>query len=441
MTKNRLYCGDNLEILATMEKESVDLIYIDPPFFSNRHYEIIWGDEAEIRSFEDRWKGGINVYIDWMKERVMELHRVLKPTGSMYLHCDWHAGHYLKVMMDEVFGYNNFRNEIIWSYKRYTAVTARFQRLHDILLFYGKSKKATWNEIREKYGSKSGKADSHYKQDEEGRWYRWQKRKGKEPYKVYMSEGRRVGDVWEIPHINASAKERLGYQTQKPEALLEKIIRASSNEGDLVLDAFCGCGTALAVAQKLGRHWIGIDISPSAIALIKKRLNKIGVSENDIDIVGMPKKAEDLRKFKHYEFQYWVINEMHGTPSPRKVGDMGIDGFSFLEHYPIQVKQSESIGRNIVDNFETALRRYYKHKTKGMKGYIVAFSFGKGAREEVARAKKEGIEISLITVQDILDKKFSVLPSPETNVTPKKAPKAKQEKSESLHLPFKEELN
>jgi DNA modification methylase len=410
MAKNVLYCGDNLEILATLEKESVDLIYIDPPFFSNRYYEIIWGDEAEIRSFEDRWEGGINVYIDWMKERVMELHGVLKPTGSIYLHCDWHAGHYLKVMMDEIFKPNNFQNEIVWCYKTGGATERRFGRKHDTIFFYTKTSQYNFNPQKEKsymmheYGFKK----SDFQKDDKGQ-YSWVIAK----------------DWWEIPAIGSATKERLGYPTQKPEALLERIIKASSNKGDLVLDAFCGCGTALAVAQKLGRRWIGIDISPSAISLIKTRLAKIGVSEKNIDIIGMPQRVEDLKKFKPYEFQYWAINEMHGAPSPRKVGDMGIDGFSFIEHYPIQVKQSESIGRNIVDNFETALRRYYKHKTKDMKGYIVAFSFGKGAREEVARAKKEGIEISLITVQDILDKKFSVLPLTEPNVAPKKTGKRK----------------
>lgn len=389
--KNLLYCGDNLEILATMEKESVDLIYIDPPFFSNRYYEIIWGDEAEIRSFEDRWEGGINVYIDWMKERVIELHRVLKPTGSMYLHCDWHAGHYLKVMMDEIFGANNFQNEIVWCYKTGGASKRRFGRKHDTIFFYTKTSQYTFNPQKEKsymmheYGFKK----SDFQKDDKGQ-YSWVIAK----------------DWWEIPAIGSATKERLGYPTQKPEALLEKIVKASSNEDDVVLDVFCGCGTALVIAQSWGRRWIGIDISPSAIALIKKRLNKLGMTEKDIDIIGMPKEKEDLKRFKPYEFQYWVINEMHGTPSPRKSGDMGIDGLSFLEHHPIQVKQSEKVGRNVVDNFETALRRYYKHKTTGMKGYIVAFSFGKGAREEVARAKKQGIDINLIIVQDILDKKF-----------------------------------
>lgn len=411
MTKNRLYCDDNLEILATMEKESVDLIYIDPPFFSNKNYEIIWGDEAEIRSFEDRWKGGINVYVDWMKDRVMELHRVLKPTGTIYLHCDWHAGHYLKVMMDEVFGHNNFRNEIVWCYRGGGVPQKDFAKKHDTIFRYTKSDHYTFNvnAVRVPYSkdvleSLPSRYDKSYRKNK--------------VYKGYKPDpkGKHPEDWWLIqPLMPSDKKERLGYPTQKPEALLERIIKASSNEGDSVLDAFCGCGTALAVAQNLGRRWIGIDISPSAISLIiRKRLSKIGVSETDIDIIGMPQKPEDLKRFKHYEFQYWVINEMHGSGSRRKVGDMGIDGFSFIEHHPIQVKQSEGIGRNVIDNFETALRRYYKHKTKDMRGYIVAFSFGKGAREEVARAKKEGINITLVPVRDILDKKFSVLPSSES---------------------------
>ncbi len=421
MTRNRLYCGDNLEILATMEKESVDLIYIDPPFFSNRKYEVIWGDEAEVRSFEDRWGGGINVYVDWMKERVMELHRVLKTTGSMYLHCDWHAGHYLKVMCDEIFGMNNFKNEIVWCYRGGGVPQNDFAKKHDTIFRYTKSDHYTFNvnAVRIPYSkdvleSLPSRYDKSYRKNKVYKGYK-PNPKGKHPE-----------DWWLIqPLMPSDKKERLGYPTQKPEALLERIVKVSSNKGNLVLDAFCGCGTALAVAQNLGRRWVGIDISPAAISLVKNRLNKIGVSEADIDIIGMPKRAEDLKEFKPHEFERWVINEMHGTPSRRKVGDMGIDGFSFLEHHPIQVKQSERIGRNVIDNFETALRRYYKHKTKDMNGYIVAFSFGKGACEEVARAKKEGINITLVPVQDILDKKFSVLPSSESKGPAKKKRRGK----------------
>lgn len=398
---NKLICGDNLKELATMEKESIDLIYIDPPFFSNQNYEIIWGDEAEIRSFEDRWQGGINVYIDWMKQRVIELHRVLKSTGSFYLHCDWHAGHYLKVMCDEIFGVNNFRNEIIWHYKRWSNVSQNFQRMHDVILFYTKSKKYNFNLQYQEY-SKPEEIENTIRGIVNGKLQRLKDKNGNFIKREKENIGVPLHDVWDIQHIQPTARERLGYPTQKPEALLERIIKASSNKGDVVLDAFCGCGTALAVAQKLGRQWIGIDISPSAIALIKNRLAGIYTRTEDFEVVGMPQKVDDLKKFKPYEFQYWAINEMHGSPNSRKSGDMGIDGLSFLEHLPIQVKQSESIGRNVIDNFETAMRR-----TKNTKGYIVAFSFGKGAYEEVARVKKEGLEIILITVQDILDKKYS----------------------------------
>lgn len=412
--KNKLICGDNLDRLPKLEKESVDLIYLDPPFFTNRNYEIIWGDEAEIRSFEDRWEGGINVYIDWMKQRVIELHRVLKPTGSFYLHCDWHASHYLKVMVDEIFGRSNFLNEIVWHYgPKATQRESSFQRKHDILLAYAKRHgEQTFNQQLQDYGEGSlAERHTRYKHRDENGVYRWTTRRdskgAKTRAKVYLNEGVPMTDVWDIPVINSTSKERLGYPTQKPEALLARIIRASSNEDDVVCDAFCGCGTALAVAQKLKRRWIGIDISPSAIALIKNRLTRDRVSATTYDIIGMPQKVEDVKTFKPFEFQYWVVNEMYGIPSSKKVGDMGIDGLSFINHYPIQVKQSESVGRNVVDNFETALRRYYKTK-KEMFGYIVAFSFTSGAHEEVARVKKDGMHIELVRVQDILDKKFVI---------------------------------
>jgi DNA modification methylase len=374
----------------------VDLIYLDPPFFSNKNYEVIWGDEAEVRSFKDRWKGGIHLYTDWMRKRVAEMYRILKPTGSIYLHCDWHASHYLKVMMDTVFGYSNFRNEVVWSYKRYTAASQRFQRLHDTILFYSKTNNATFNVIREEYGSRSGKADSHYKLDEEGRWFRWQKRKGQEPYKVYLSEGRRLGDVWELPLINASAKERLGYPTQKPEKLLQRIIEASSNPGDVVLDPFCGCGTTIAVAQMMRRYWIGIDISLTAAEIMKARVEKVGAK--NVEIINEPKNEVELRWLKPFEFQNWVMRKVDGRQSPKKSGDMGIDGYTPIDQLPIQVKRSSRVGRPVVDTFETAVER-----AKAEKGYIVAFSFTKGAEEEAARARTEkGLDIELVTAKELL---------------------------------------
>ena len=234
--------------------------------------------------------------------------------------------------MDSIFGPTFFQNEIVWSYRRYTATANRFQRLHDIILFYGKTSRTKFNELRAEYGPRSRKADSHYKQDEEGRWFRWQKRKGQPPYKVYLSEGRRLGDVWDIPHINASAKERLGYPTQKPEALLERIIKASSDEGDVVLDPFCGCGTAVAVAQRLRRRWIGIDITHLAINLIRHRLQD-AYGEKIADtytVIGEPvtlDDAEELARTDPYQFQWWALGLVGARPIEQKKGaDKGIDG-------------------------------------------------------------------------------------------------------------------
>jgi DNA modification methylase len=401
-----IYRDDNLGRLsnaAEFPDESVDLIYLDPPFFSNRHYEVIWGDESEIRSFEDRWKGGIDHYIGWMEPRLEQMHRVLKPTGSIYLHCDFHANHHLRLALDRVFRPDRFRNELIWSYKRYTAASGRFQRLHDTILFYGKGKKGTFNDIREDYGERSGKADSHYKQDESGRWFRWQKRKGQDPYKVYLSEGRRLGDVWEIPIINASARERLGYPTQKPEALLQRIIEASSSRGDVVLDPFCGCGTAVAVAHKMKREWIGIDISPTAVGIIQDRLQIIGANvriENGLNTV------DDLRALKPLEFQNFIIKRVYGEHNLKRP-EFGIDGFSFMEKLPIEVKQQEHVGREVVDKFETAIERHGSHK-----GYIIAFSFTKGAYAEAARIRGKGLEIALVEVQSLFDVARDIAPKP-----------------------------
>jgi DNA modification methylase len=399
MKTNVLYYGDNLEVMVKyIPDESIDLIYIDPPFFSSKAYEIIYGDTKEKRMFEDRWKGDVRHYVNWMEPRLAQMHRALKSTGSIYVHLDWHAVHHIKIAMDGIFGSDNFLNEIIWSYKRYTAVSNRFQKLHDNILFYSKSGKQKFNVIYEKYGEKSGKMDSHYKQDENGRWFRWQKRKNQEPYKVYLSEqGVRLGDVWQIPIINASAKERLGYPTQKPELLLKRIIEASSNEGDLIADFFCGCGTTLAVAQQLKRRWIGCDVSPTALKLVKQRLLKLGATE--INEVGVPKSFEDLKSLKPFDFQNYVISFIQGINNPKLTGEGGIDGWTTFKRYPIQVKQQEHVGRPEIQKFESAIRAEKKDK-----GYFFAFSFSKPAYEEVARCKLEDkIDIELHQVQDLVN--------------------------------------
>jgi len=363
-----IYCADNLQQLLNFPSECVDLVYLDPPFFSNRNYEVIWGDEAEVRSFEDRWEGGIQVYINWMQDRVIELHRILKPTGSIYLHCDFHASHYLKVMMDDVFGVQNFLNNIVWCYGLGGSSKRYWPRKHDDLLWYSKTPDG------QLFEADMVPATSN-------------RMKG---------ELKKAPDYWNIPTINNKAKERLGYPTQKPEALLERIIRSSSPKSGLVLDPFCGCGTTIAVAERLGRQWVGIDISPTAVGLMKRRVEKEGA--RDVRVVGVPITVQELKELKPFEFQNWVMQRLNGTHSPRKTGDMGIDGFSFMAHDPIQVKQSERVGRNVIDNFETAIER-----AKKSKGYVVAFSFTKGAYEEAARAKaQKKVDIRMIKIADLL---------------------------------------
>jgi DNA modification methylase len=447
-----LYCGENLEVLPQFPDECVDLIYLDPPFFSNRHYEVIWGDEAEVRSFEDRWEGGINVYVNWMRERMTELYRVLKPTGSLYLHCDPNASHYLKVMCDSVFGIKRFRSEIIW--KRSSAHSDTKQgraapgSIHDTILLYTKADKWTWNPIYLPYDEHYVESKYRHMEPGSGRRYRldnltaakpggdqqfeWHGRKpypgrhwaytrekmdqmlaegriafpkkpdGVPEYKRYLDEmpGVPLQDMWtDLDPINAKARERLGYPTQKPEALLERIIRTSSNRGDTVFDPFCGCGTTVAVAQRLGREWIGIDISPTAVNLMVRRVVKSTNGAVRPKTLGVPMTEDDLRELKPFEFQNWVIQRLNGTHSPRKTGDMGIDGYSFMTRDPIQVKQSDRVGRNVVDNFETAIERAGKDR-----GYIIAFSFGRGAVEEVARAIAAGkTEIKLVKVAELID--------------------------------------
>jgi DNA modification methylase len=397
---NKLICGDNLEELPRLPKKSVDLIYIDPPFFTHKQYEVIWKDKAEIMSFKDRWEGGIEHYIIWLTPRVQAIYELLKPTGSFYIHCDWHANAHIRIMLDKIFGVENFRNEIVWCYERAHPAHKVFKRLHDTILFYSKSDKWTFNMPRVPFKDGS-----------------WQRSDFKRPDgKIWKQKlkGKACPDWWtDIPSFatRMSAKERTGYPTQKPEALLKRIIEASSNKGDLVLDAFCGCGTTVAVAQQLERRWIGIDISPTAIKVIQRRLKRMLGAIEDINyvIIGMPTTAEALRELEPFEFQNRVvIDELRGNLTRKKVGDMGLDGYIPSGELwregagiGIQVKQSDKIGRNVVDNFETALKRAgYK------KGYIVAFSFGKGAYEEVARIKNKGeLEIKLITIEELLNKK------------------------------------
>lgn len=475
-----LYRDDNLHRLALLPDKSIDLIYLDPPFFSNRFYEVIWGDEAEVRSFEDRWQGGILVYIAWMRDRLIEMHRILKDTGSLYLHCDWHASHYLKVMMDDHFGASNFTNEIVWRRAGAHNKAGRYGPIHDTILFYRKSAEATWTNPRRPYMREH--VEQYFVRDEHG----WRTnyfgnvltgsgRRGGESglpwrgidpsakgrhwaipgplleevdedlsgltqhqkldrlyqlgyitidpgaawpmYEHYItpSNGTSVPDVWafqpytggtvfgtdagideDVRWLSPRDQERLGYPTQKPEGLLTRIISASSVPGQVVLDPFCGCGTTLAIAERLSRRWIGIDISVTAMGIIERRVLKERGQKPVV--IGMPTTEKELATLKPYEFQNWVIQSLQGHHAARRTGDMGIDGYTFFNRDPIQVKRSEHVGRPVLDGFQTAIKREGKQR-----GCIVAFSFTRGAQEEAARARaEEGIDIELLTVRSIL---------------------------------------
>lgn len=469
---NQLILGDNLEIMKKMDSESIDLIYLDPPFFSNRNYEVIWGDKGEIRSFEDRWSGGIDHYIAWLKERVEEMHRLLKPTGSIFLHCDWHADAYIRVyILDKLFGDNNFKGEIIW--KRtfaHSDAKNKLSVLKDTIWYYSKSSKYTYNPIYSEYDEKYIK-DFYSSEDKRGKYQaitltgpklnpndiEWRgyhpkssgrswsipkdiiaeltqnekklsqlerlellyendyiefSKNGIPRVKKYLDKGKGVilGDVWtDINNVSAQSNERIGYPTQKPEALLDRIIRMCSNEGDIVLDPFVGGGTTAAVADKLNRKWIGIDQSVQAIKVSELRLNKQQNLFSDPFTVSLHKYDYDTLRYKDaFEFEKFIVEQFGGKPNIKQKGDFGIDGKT-LDGTPIQVKRSDNIGRNVVDNFVSAAKRFDSKKfeenikNKNSIGTIIAFSFGKGAIQEVARLKNDdGVILSLTKVEDII---------------------------------------
>lgn len=431
---NSIICGDCKDKLKHVPSGSVDLIYLDPPFFSGRDYDDIWKDGAAMVSFQDTnfYKkvcgnegcgldfpehflfcpqcgasveaakdvrmNDIEAYIGWLRARMQECYRVLKQTGSIYVHLDWHAVHYVKVMMDEIFGMNNFRNEIVWHYITAPATKKNFGRKHDTILFYGKSNKNMFNVQRVPH-SKNTSATRVYKHG------------GKDYVCNTNPDGKVMDDVWDMPIIAAMSKERLGYPTQKPEALLERIIKASSNPGDVVLDPFCGCGTSISVAQKLGRRWIGIDVSPTSCRAMVARLKNISFTDStgrnrrdgypidETDIIDMPHTNEDIRDMEPFEFQNWAVNQIGGTQSHTKSGDRGIDGWTYMVHDPIQVKQSGKVGNPVVRLFAQDIRDV--DKTHGI---IIALSYSAGARDEVEHIKaKYGIDIELKTVADLVD--------------------------------------
>jgi len=447
---NKLILGDCLEVLKTIENETVDLIYIDPPFFSNRTYEVIWGDKGEIRSFEDRFSGGIEHYISWLKERIQEMYRILKPTGSIFVHCDYHANAYIRVhILDKIFGTNNFISDITWKRTTAKSNSKTIANNTDTIFFYSKTNKFIYNQVY--LPLKEEMVKSHYNnKDETGRFYTLDNLKA--PAKGYVYEWNGVMGNWRCPiekmkeyeelgkikytkngvarfvryldqskgtvidnfwgdiyPVNSQAKERIGYPTQKPEKLLERIIKMSSNENDVILDCFIGGGTTIAVADKLNRNWIGIDQSVQAVKVTEFRLNKQQNLFSQPFSVQLHKYDYDtLRNKDAFEFETWIVGQFGGLANSKQRGDLGLDGRT-RENQPIQVKRSDNIGRNVIDNFFSAVQRFDKVSFEKNKeenkpiGFVIAFSFGKGAVQEVARLKvEEQIIIELVTVESIV---------------------------------------
>ena len=398
-----------------MADASVDLIYLDPPFNSNATYNVLFrersGDEsaAQITAFDDTWHWSLEserayqdvitqgpakvgqllaamraflgqndmmAYLTMMAQRMIELHRVLKPTGSIYLHCDPTASHYLKLLLDAVFGATNFRSELIWRRQSAHSDARNYGSVHDTMLFYAKSDEFVWNPSFQPYDPDYVEQYYRYTDDDGRRFmsgdlgsaglqgggyeYEWKgvvrvwrvpiktmerldaegrvfyTRNGIPRIKRYLDEarGNPVQDVWtDIQSLRSWHRERLGYPTQKPEALLERIINASSNEGDVVLDPFCGCGTAVVAAERLNRQWIGIDITHLAISLIRHRLHDtFGSDLRPYDVIGEPEdvgSAEALARQDRYQFEWWALGLVDARPArdKRKGADSGIDGY------------------------------------------------------------------------------------------------------------------
>lgn len=296
---HRLYLGDNLYVLRGLPSESVDLIYIDPPFFSNRTYTQIWGDDNEVRSFNDIFHDGMFSYLAWLNARLWEMKRVLKSTGSIYVHCDWHASHYIKCEMDKIFGYSAFQNEIVWFYNVGGKGSAHWARKHDVMLFYAKSHDYFFDGkaagVSRETGTKSfgGKIGV----DEDGRRYQDKlvKATGKY-YRYYLDEPKIPEDVWtDINSLQSQSGERLGYPTQKPESLLERVIKSSSPLDGIVADFFMGGGTTGAVALKLKRRFIGCDVSRVAVSVTASRLVEIGEALSGITVTSRIDPTLDLK--------------------------------------------------------------------------------------------------------------------------------------------------
>ncbi|MDR1395499.1 MAG: restriction endonuclease [Deltaproteobacteria bacterium] len=529
--KRQLYYGDNLIVLKeSIKDESVDLIYLDPPFNSQKDYNTVFGADSQIKAFEDTWQWGeetsrnldllsreyasiyellycvknnigensLSAYCVMMAPRLMELKRVLKTTGCIFLHCDDSASHYLKIIMDTIYGRDNFIKDLIWKRTGAHSGTKGFGRIHDNILIYSKTNNYTWNTVYTDYSPEYINEHFNHK-DESGRAYQaitltgpgktkgdsgkswrgidpsekgrhwaipsnlpgvleipsqtqealdfldnlgrihWPKKIGTPRLKSYLDEGLGVQAqdiILDIKPLSAHSAERLGYPTQKPVKLLERIIKSSSNIGDVVLDPFCGCGTAIEAAEKLERQWIGIDITHLAIALVEQRLNAgfRHVENFKYEVFGTPKdldSAKDLASKYPFQFQYWACSLLYARPyekpksffgPPQKGADGGVDGVIYFndegekaknKKIIISVKGGTTIGLKEVRELHGTMIH-----EKAPLGFFVTLT--KPTRPMKTFAAASGIYrsydrdvpvIQIVTIEDLLNSKYPIMPN------------------------------
>lgn len=532
--KNQLFFGDNLDILREhVDDESVDLVYLDPPFNSKATYNVLFeehsGEEsaAQIAVFEDTWHWSLEsetiyhgliegsqalesllnlmqafraflgtsdmmAYLTMMAPRLQELHRVLKPTGSLYLHCDTTASHYLKLLLDAIFSPQNFMNEIIWKRTSGHSDARRFGNVHDAILFYRKGDNPTWNESYQKYDPDYVEQYYRYKDTDGRRWmsgdlgaaglqgggydYEWKgvrriwrvpietmerlDSEGKIYYtknkipriKRYLDEskGLPMQDVWgDVEALRSWHQEKLGYPTQKPEGLLERIIIASSNEGDIVLDPFCGCGTTISVAERLHRKWIGIDVTHLAMSLIRHRLHDtFGNELAPFEVIGDPKDlagAGELAQVDRYQFQWWAVGMVDGRPAQdkKKGKDTGIDGYIYffddsrekakqiiisVKSGHVSVKDIRDL-KGVLDREKAAIGVFItlEQPTRDMKTEAVASGF----YEPVFFKESKYPKVQILTIQEILEGKKVMYPQAQTGIATFKKAQRKTKKKEA----------
>ena len=331
MELNKIYKGNCIKILAELESNTVDLIYFDPPFFTQKKHSLVTRDDSKKYEFSDSWES-LEDYLELIESCLIECERVLKNSGSVFLHCDKVASHYIRVTLDKVFGMKNFRSEIIWSYKRWSNSKKGLLNSHQNIYFYSKSKDFKFNQYFTNYApttnidqilqdrAKTANGKSVYKTDKNGKIVLGKEKKG-----VPLS------DTWEIPYLNPKAKERVGYPTQKPVLLLKEIIKIVTDEGDLVVDPFCGSGTTCVAAKSMERDFIGIDASKDAVELANRRLEEMIITDSALLNKGYDSYLEKS------DYESALLKSIDALPVQR---NSGIDGFlkNHFNEKPVPVK-------------------------------------------------------------------------------------------------------